>query len=161
LGSFQFFVKASDRVKAHLILSHVEAESSAYEVVHASRDLFLAGTKLHRERPDKEWSLTDCISFHLMRERGIHRALAHDSHFAQAGFQVLMRAQPPQEIQQLHFKPRTSGFATLKDFLREQELAYVNHALAQTNGDKAKAAELLGVSAATLYRKLGDEDAGN
>jgi transcriptional regulator with PAS, ATPase and Fis domain len=74
---------------------------------------------------------------------------------AQPTFEVLMRTQPP------HFKARESGFATLKDFLREQELAYVNHALAQTNGDKEKAAELLGVSVATLYRKLGDEDAGN
>ena len=80
-----------DRAKAHLILSHLESPASPYEIVHASRDLFLAGTKLHGERPDKEWSLTDCISFHVMRERGIHRALAHDQHFAQAGFQALMR----------------------------------------------------------------------
>jgi uncharacterized protein len=81
----------SDRPKAHLILSHLESATSPYEVIHASRDLFLAGTRLHRERPDKEWSLTDCISFHVMRGHGIHRALAHDQHFAQAGFQVLMR----------------------------------------------------------------------
>ena len=49
------------------------------------------------------------------------------------------------------------GLAALKDFLREQEMAYVNRALAQTGGDKEKAAELLGVSLATLYRKLADE----
>jgi transcriptional regulator of acetoin/glycerol metabolism len=36
-------------------------------------------------------------------------------------------------------------------FLREQELTYVNRALAQTGGDKEKAAELLGVSVATIY----------
>jgi DNA-binding NtrC family response regulator len=45
---------------------------------------------------------------------------------------------------------------SLKDFLREQELAYLNRALAQTGGDKEKAAELLGVSLATLYRKLAE-----
>jgi DNA-binding NtrC family response regulator len=46
----------------------------------------------------------------------------------------------------------------LRNFLREQELGYVNRALAQTNGDKEKAAEILGVSVATLYRKLAEED---
>jgi len=47
---------------------------------------------------------------------------------------------------------------SLRNFLREQELGYVNRALAQTNGDKEKAAEMLGVSVATLYRKLAEED---
>ncbi|HEV7925558.1 MAG TPA: sigma-54 dependent transcriptional regulator [Verrucomicrobiae bacterium] len=46
----------------------------------------------------------------------------------------------------------------LRNFLREQELGYVNRALAQTGGDKEKAAEMLGVSVATLYRKLAEED---
>lgn len=46
----------------------------------------------------------------------------------------------------------------LKDFLREQELTYVNRALAQTGGDKEKAADLLGVSVATLYRKLAEDE---
>ncbi len=43
----------------------------------------------------------------------------------------------------------------LRDFLREQELTYVNRALAQTGGDKEKAAELLGVSVATILSKTG------
>lgn len=47
---------------------------------------------------------------------------------------------------------------SLKDYLRDQELTYVNRALAQTSGDKEKAAELLGVSVATLYRKLAEEE---
>jgi DNA-binding NtrC family response regulator len=46
----------------------------------------------------------------------------------------------------------------LRDFLHEQELSYVNRALAQTGGDKEKAAELLGVSVATIYRKLAEEE---
>src|SRR5437667_2295749 len=47
----------------------------------------------------------------------------------------------------------------LKDFLREQELAYLNRALAYTGGDKEKAAELLEISLSTLYRKLSEDDA--
>jgi len=46
----------------------------------------------------------------------------------------------------------------LKNFIKEQESAYINRILAHTGNDKDKAAELLGVSLATLYRKLTDED---
>jgi DNA-binding NtrC family response regulator len=58
------------------------------------------------------------------------------------------------------FSPSGSGnpVGMLRDFLREQEMTYVNRALAQTGGDKEKAAELLGVSVATIYRKLAEED---
>jgi len=47
----------------------------------------------------------------------------------------------------------------LKDFLREQEVSYLNRILSQTGGDKEKAANLLGISLATLYRKLAGEEA--
>ena len=46
----------------------------------------------------------------------------------------------------------------LKDFLREQEVAYLNRTLSQTGGDKEKAASILGISLATLYRKLSEEE---
>jgi len=45
---------------------------------------------LYRQHEDKGWSLTDCASFIVMRRRGIDRALAHDRHFAQAGFVALL-----------------------------------------------------------------------
>jgi hypothetical protein len=41
--------------------------------------------QLFRERPDKEWSLTDCVSFIIMREQRIFQALAANEHFTQAG----------------------------------------------------------------------------
>jgi DNA-binding NtrC family response regulator len=47
----------------------------------------------------------------------------------------------------------------LKDFMREQEVSYLNRILSQTGGDKEKAAGLLGISLATLYRKLAGEEA--
>jgi DNA-binding NtrC family response regulator len=47
----------------------------------------------------------------------------------------------------------------LKSFLREQEQAYLHRVLERFAGDKEKAALSLGVSLATLYRKLAGEEA--
>jgi len=46
---------------------------------------------IYENRQDKEWSLTDCLSFLVMQERGVMDALTADHHFEQAGFRALMR----------------------------------------------------------------------
>lgn len=56
-----------------------------------SAKLFTDGFKLYAERPDKDWSLTDCMSFVVMKDRKIDRALTADVHFVQAGFHALLR----------------------------------------------------------------------
>ena len=61
------------------------------EVVPETTDLFKEGLKLYSSRPDKGWSLTDCLSFVVMKERGILDALTSDHHFNQAGFHALLR----------------------------------------------------------------------
>ncbi len=85
--------KPADRSRGHEIVSHITASSDC-QVVHASPELFGKGLALHRTRPDKEWSLTDCISFCVMRDWGIGAALAYDHHFEQAGFEALLRRDP-------------------------------------------------------------------
>jgi uncharacterized protein len=64
------------------------------EVVPASPGLFARGMRLFAERFDKAWSLTDCVLFQVMRDRGVVRALNHDRHFEQAGFDPLLRRDP-------------------------------------------------------------------
>ena len=59
-------------------------------VVPASRDLMDRGIDLFKNRPDKDWSLTDCISFVVMQEYGVTEALIGDGHFEQAGFVALL-----------------------------------------------------------------------
>jgi predicted nucleic acid-binding protein len=54
--------------------------------VSVDAKLFDRAVSLYSARPDKEWGLTDCISFVLMSERGIAQALTTDRHFEQAGF---------------------------------------------------------------------------
>ena len=85
--------KRADRPRACRILEMISQDEN-HTIIHASPELFAAGLHLHGERPDKDWSLTDCISFHVMRGRGITRALAYDIHFEQAGFEALLRRNP-------------------------------------------------------------------
>ena len=49
------------------------------------------GIDLYARHPDKEWSLTDCISFAAMEQRGLFEALTGDRHFEQAGFRAMLR----------------------------------------------------------------------
>jgi hypothetical protein len=64
--------------------------SSRIEIVFIDERLWRAGWKLYEERADKAWSLTDCISIVVMQEKGLVEALAHDEHFRQAGFKILL-----------------------------------------------------------------------
>jgi predicted nucleic acid-binding protein len=59
-------------------------------VVPQTSDLFSKALHLFRDRPDKQWSLTDCSSFVIMGERGISEALTKDKHFHQAKFVELL-----------------------------------------------------------------------
>jgi uncharacterized protein len=60
-------------------------------IYEAERQLFDEGVDLYRKRQDKDWSLTDCISFVVMEREGITEALTGDHHFEQAGFKALLR----------------------------------------------------------------------
>ncbi|HEY2416033.1 MAG TPA: PIN domain-containing protein [Pirellulaceae bacterium] len=79
-----------DRHLFHTILADLYAEPDG-TVVPPAQELFDRGVKLYVKRPDKDWSLTDCISFVVMEERGIQEALTADHHFEQAGFVALLR----------------------------------------------------------------------
>ena len=61
------------------------------QVVESSGELLQQGLSLFQARLDKDWSVTDCISFVVMQERGLSEALTADHHFEQAGFRVLLR----------------------------------------------------------------------
>jgi predicted nucleic acid-binding protein len=64
-------------------------ESPAVELVQADESLLLNAWDWFQQYADKSFSLTDCVSFVRMRQRGLERALAFDRHFVQAGFQKL------------------------------------------------------------------------
>ena len=61
-------------------------------IVPLDSQLLDRGLRLMGERPDKNWSLTDCTSFVVMEEHALSEALTADRHFEQAGFKALFLA---------------------------------------------------------------------
>jgi uncharacterized protein len=59
-------------------------------VLPQTHQTFLLGVTFYKARPDKEYSLTDCVSMVAMRQEGIADVLSHDAHFSQEGFTLLL-----------------------------------------------------------------------
>ena len=78
------------RQAAIQLLSSLRSDPSV-EIAPLSDQLFEQALQLYAERLDKEWGLTDCVSFVVMQARGITDALTTDEHFQQAGFRALLR----------------------------------------------------------------------
>ena len=76
------------------LLDALEADPIV-QIIPLSESLCAQALRLYRDRPDKEWGLTDCVSFVVMQDRRMAEALTADEHFQQAGFRVLMRGDSP------------------------------------------------------------------
>ena len=66
-------------------------EDPNVEIVPQTDAQFESAVAMYSSRLDKDWSLTDCASFVIMKEMNIPEALAHDYNFEQAGFIALLR----------------------------------------------------------------------
>lgn len=66
-------------------------QSGMVEVVHADEALLEKAWALYSQRLDKAYSVVDCLSFIVMRDRGITEAFTYDHHFEQEGFVRLLR----------------------------------------------------------------------
>lgn len=87
------FSAPNHRAKAHAVLSGFRSLEDV-NIVWSTPQLFDAASDLHRARPDKYWSFTDCAAFVVMQQRGIRQELTYDRHFEQAGFEALLRRDP-------------------------------------------------------------------
>lgn len=79
------------RPQAVEVIDHF-VSSSDVGIVPLTREDFDEALAFFKQHTDKTWSLTDCLSFVVMRQRGLREALTFDQHFVQAGFQALMRS---------------------------------------------------------------------
>jgi predicted nucleic acid-binding protein len=85
------FCEAGPRLRQEAVdlIRDLHADPSVTVHSQSSQAFFLA-VDLYEDRPDKEYSLTDCISMNVMRQEGIAEILTHDAHFTQEGFTVLL-----------------------------------------------------------------------
>lgn len=92
LSEFPTFFAADARLRDRAGRT-VEAlmKDSAIHVISESRQTLLSGLELYHARPDKSYSLTDCISTQTMRREGLTDLLTNDRHFEQEGFRAIFR----------------------------------------------------------------------
>ena len=85
-----WLARSGDRRVFLNLLRDLQADPDT-TVLAGAHTLFEAGLTLYSRRLDKDWSLTDCISFVVMRQYGMTQALTGHHHFEQAGFTALLR----------------------------------------------------------------------
>jgi predicted nucleic acid-binding protein len=78
------------RSAAAKLVERMQADRSI-QILPQTHDGFLAGVRLYQGRPDKGYSLTDCISMETMRRGGLREVLTNDEHFTQEGFTCLLK----------------------------------------------------------------------
>jgi predicted nucleic acid-binding protein len=87
-----FFAMAPEQMRRKALTNAQRIlENPGVRVVPQSRDSFLSGMALYGARPDKGYSLVDCISMEAMRREGLTEVLTNDRHFEQEGFRALFR----------------------------------------------------------------------
>ncbi len=82
--------KSECRSRVRDFILHLR-QAAACEIISASRELLDRALELYHQHTDKEWTLTDCATFVVMRERGVTDSLTADHHFEQAGFKALLK----------------------------------------------------------------------
>jgi uncharacterized protein len=85
-----WLARSGDRPVFLDLLNNLRADPDT-AVLAGDHALFEAGLNLYSKRLDKDWSLTDCISFVVMKRLKLMEVLTADHHFEQAGFKVLLK----------------------------------------------------------------------
>jgi hypothetical protein len=78
------------RQKTYAYINGIKQVADVIKIIPLEQSLVEQGWAIYHQYSDKDWGLTDCISFVVMREEGITQAFTSDRHFEQAGFTKLM-----------------------------------------------------------------------
>lgn len=75
---------------AHKWITSIKGSKTIFRVIPITTELLNKAISIYGERLDKEWGLTDCISFIVMKDLNLTNALTTDHHFEQAGYKIFM-----------------------------------------------------------------------
>jgi len=89
LNSFSETGSQSRQAAARLV--EVLRATARVKVVAQSPEQFETALQSYKRADDKHWSITDCASFQIMERERVRAAFTHDRHFAQAGYETLLR----------------------------------------------------------------------
>lgn len=78
------------RQVAHKWITRIRKSHTIFTVASATTEILDKAIELYGSRLDKEWGLTDCISFVVMQEYALTKALTVDHHFEQAGYEITL-----------------------------------------------------------------------
>lgn len=91
---FAHFSKQGDILRGKVIeLYQNILDEPNIQLIAYNQELRQAGIELYQKRPDKGYSLTDCISMVIMKKLNISEVLTNDKHFSQEGFTILFSKQ--------------------------------------------------------------------
>ena len=65
--------------------------SPSVEIIKITDEMYNNAWALYQQRMDKDWGITDCTSFEVMRMFNIKKALTNDKHFEQAGYSLVVK----------------------------------------------------------------------
>lgn len=82
--------KARWRTRAVKLINSIYA-TEFIEVIEIDKGIYDEAWDMYSSRNDKEWSLTDCTSFVVMKKYDIRDAFTNDHHFEQSGFNILIK----------------------------------------------------------------------
>ena len=85
-----FMGRSKSRLRVASFVRELQADFRL-DIVPSTAAAIEAGLSFYERHDDKEWSLTDCISFLTMEEHGLREALTADHHFEQAGFIAVLK----------------------------------------------------------------------
>jgi len=65
--------------------------SPSVEIIKITDEMYNNAWALYQQRMDKDWGITDCTSFEVMRMFNIKKAFTNDKHFEQAGYSLVVK----------------------------------------------------------------------
>jgi uncharacterized protein len=89
LTEYLAFVSGAGSANRTAAVKTVREAMRRWMVIPVDRPLFLRALERYGRRPDKAYSLVDCMSMAVMEDHGIRHVLTRDHHFRQEGFEVV------------------------------------------------------------------------